>query len=284
MSQRLEVAMIREVFSGPDAEARLRERLSRARAAGAELALLPELPLHPWRPATQEVEAEDAEPMGGARQSVLCAAARATGIGLVGGAIVCDAAGRRFNTAVVVNASGEVVSRYRKLHLPEEDGFWETSHYEPGDEAPQVIRAFGVPLAVTLCSDVNRPELAHILASAGAQAILAPRATEAATFERWRLVMRATALTTASYVLSVPRPEPEAGVPLGGPSVAIGPDGDVILETTEPLASVGLDCGAIERVRRRYPGYLAVRSDIYAAAWRTVTPTTRPHQRTTTLD
>jgi predicted amidohydrolase len=154
----------------------------------------------------------------------------------------------------VVTATGEVVSRYRKLHLPEEDGFWETSHYEPGDQLPEVIRAFALPVAVTICSDVNRPELAHVLAGAGAEAILAPRATEEATFDRWRLVMRATALTTASYVLSVPRPGPEGGVPLGGPSIAIAPDGEVIVETTEPLATVTLDRGFIERARQRYPG------------------------------
>jgi predicted amidohydrolase len=276
--ERLKVALIRDVFVGPSAAARLAEYLTEARARGAELALLPELPLNAWCGALRERREEDAEPAGGPRHRALAAAARSARIGVIGGAIVRDPSGQRFNTALTFDQEGELVSSYRKLHLPEEEGFWETSHYDPGSTPPEVVRTFGLPIGIEICSDVNRPELAHALAAAGAVALFAPRATEAATFDRWRLVLRATALTSASWVLSVPRPAPEDGVPLGGPSIAISPDGEVLLESTEPLAILTLEQAAVVEARRRYPGYLAVRSDVYAQAWQNVPPSRRPHE------
>ena len=278
-AERLTVALIRDVFPGPAGVPRLGEALSEARARGAELAVLPELPLNGWCGAIREAREGDAEAAGGPRHQALAAAARAAGIGLIGGAIVRDDSGQRFNTALIFNREGRPVSSYRKVHLPEEEGFWETSHYEPGSAPPEVVSAFGLPIGVEICSDVNRPEMAHLLAAAGAAAIIAPRATEAGTFDRWRLVLRATALTAACWVLSVPRPEPEDGVPLGGPSIAISPDGEVLVESTERLVIVTLNQAAVVAARGRYPGYLAVRSDLYARAWQQVPSTVRPHER-----
>jgi N-carbamoylputrescine amidase len=265
---RLAVALISEVFWEPDGEARLGERLRDAADRGADLALLPELPLNAWRPATREPVDEDAEEEGGPRTRTMAEAARVAGIGVVGGIIHRDAgSGRRTSRALVFDASGEIVARYEKLHLPQEPGFWETSHYDPGGEPPRVIGAFGVPLGVQICSDVNRPEGSHLLGGQGAVAILAPRATEERTYQRWKLVFRANALTSCVYVLSVNRPHPEGGVLIGGPSVAIDPKGKPLVETTEPLALVTLDVRTVQEARRAYPGYLPVRAGLYADAW-----------------
>jgi predicted amidohydrolase len=262
------IALLSEVFVGEGAGPRLRDRLADARALGADLALLPELPLNPWSPATTRPIDEDAEPPEGPRHRLQAEAARAAGIALVGGAIVRDpATGRRHNEALVFAADGTLISSYRKLHLPDEEGFHEPCHYEPGDEPPRVVKGLGMPLGVQICSDTNRPEGSYLLAAQGAEALLSPRATEAATFDRWRLVMRANAMITGSYFLSVTRPGPENGVPLGGPSIAVAPDGEVLLETFEPLVVVTLDRDAVATARKRYPGYLAVRPEVYAKGW-----------------
>lgn len=268
MADTLTVALISDVFFSAHGEQRLRARLAEARALGAELAVLPELPLNPWAPATAVARDDDAEPPDGVRSRVQAAAAAEAGIGVVGGAIVRDpASGRRHNTALVFDGAGKLVARYRKIHLPDEEGFREPCHYEPGDRAADVIGDFALPIGIQLCSDINRPEGSHVLGAGGAAAILNPRATEADTFERWKLVFRANALTSATYVLSVNRPAPEQGVPLGGPSVAVGPDGEVLVESTDPVVAVSLQRAAIEAARARYPGYLAIRSDVYAESW-----------------
>src|SRR4029078_8547402 len=106
----------------------------------------------------------------------------------------------------------------------------------------------------------------HALAAAGALAIVGPRATETATWPRWRLVLQATAMTACAYVLSVTRPRPEHGVPLGGPSFVAAPDGTVLLETNDSLAMVTLERGAVPASRKGYPGYLPLRPQLYARA------------------
>jgi predicted amidohydrolase len=267
----LTVALISDVFVDAADHARLSTRLEAAKGMGAELAVLPEIPLDPWSPATRAMRDEDAEPPGGARHQVLAEAARQVGIGLVGGAIVRDPRdGQRRNTALTFDATGRLIDAYAKVHLPEEPGFWETSHYRPGERPPVVIGSFGLPIGVQICSDINRPEGCHLLGALGAEVIVAPRASERDTYDRWRVVFQANALTSATYMLSVNRPSPEHGVPLGGPSIAVAPDGEVILETTETIAVVRLEHAVIAEARLAYPGYLPVRSDIYAAGWSTI--------------
>jgi N-carbamoylputrescine amidase len=268
---RLTVALVSEVFWEPDGLGRLAERLDQCVERGADVALLPELPLNPWRPATREAADEDAEPMDGPRALAQGSAAQQAGIGLVGGIIHRDSeTGRRTSRALVFDRSGELVATYEKLHLPEEPGFWETSHYEPGTAPPERIDGFGMPIGVQICSDTNRPEGSHLLGAQGVQAILIPRATEERTYQRWKIVFRANAMTSGSYVLSVTRPDPEAGVLIGGPSIAVDPNGTVLVETTDQVAIVTLESRAVSAARSAYPGYLPVRARLYADAWREI--------------
>lgn len=276
----MKIALISEVFFDADGPARLSSVLAEAAAQGADLALLPELPLNPWSPAVETPSDEDAEAPGGARHQCLARAAAAAGVAVVGGAIVRDpVSGRRHNTALVFDRAGTLVASYRKVHLPEEEGFWETRHYEPGDALSPVITAFGLRLGLQICSDINRPQGCHLLGALGAEAVLNPRATEAATFDRWRTVFVANAMTSGVYVLSVNRPRAEQGVALGGPSFAVAPSGEVLAETSAPLAVVTLAADAGVTARGRYPGYLATRADLYAEGWRQVATTRWPHER-----
>ncbi len=275
----LSVALISDIFTYPADARRLGDSLIRARSQGADLAVLPELPLNPWSPATETPQEDDAEAPSGPRHQALSDAARAAGIAIIGGAIVRDPKSRRrHNTALVFDRSGVLVASYRKLYLPEEPGFWETRHYEPGDALPSVVEAFSMRIGLQICSDVNRPEGSRLLGALGAEIIVAPRATEAATFERWKTILMANAITSCAYVLSVARPHAESGVPLGGPSFAVAPTGEVLAETTEPIALVTLHRTVIEEARRRYPGYLATRADLYAEGWKQVKTTKLPHE------
>jgi predicted amidohydrolase len=267
----LTVALITEIFPGGDGTERLRALLAEARRRGAELAVLPELPLNAWSPATRHPRDEDAEGPGGPRAGLLAAVSRGCGIGVVGGVIHRDPeSGRRTNRALVYAAGGELRAAYDKAHLPSEEGYWEADHYQPGEEPPRRIGGFGLAVGIQICSDLNRPQGCHLLGALGVEAILAPRATPAATYPRWRTVLQANAVTSATYLVSVNRPRSESGTPIGGPSVAVAPDGRVLLETTEPLAVLTLEGSAVARARREYPGYLALRSELYARGWQEV--------------
>ena len=262
----MNVALIRQVFAPtPQGTARLGALLAAAKEGGAELAVLPELPLNRWCPATPIPDPTDAEPVGGQRAQLLARSASENRIAIVGGSLVED--GERRNRALVFDARGETVAHYDKVHLPDEPGFHEVDHYRPGTQPPRRIDLGGLAFGVQICSDANRPVGSHLLAAQGVQAILVPRATEIATWHRWRLALRANALSCACYVLSVNRPGPELGVPIGGPTIVVDPQGEVVAEEDEELTIVDLDLSAVERARAGYPGYLTRPAEVYAAGW-----------------
>ena len=263
---RLAVALVHEVFFGDGAVERLDALLIQAREAGAELALLPELPFDPWIPATRRASAGDAEDRDGPRHRLLRAAARRGELAVLGGAIVVKDGIRR-NRVLLADADGRIVSRYDKLHVPLEEGFWEREHYEPGVELTAPCDRFGLRLGLQICSDMQRPQLVTALAAMGAEAILAPRATPPSSHERWRTVLCAAAVASACYVVSINRPRAERGVSIGSPSMIIAPDGEMLEETVEPLTVVTLERSAVETAREEYPGCLDVRADLYAKAW-----------------
>ena len=265
------IALVHDVFFQSDGQSRLIDTLGEARDQGAVLAVLPELPCDPWYPAERagdQGQAEEWEIAGGARHTLLSEAAAVVGICLVGGAIVRDPQdGRNYGTALVFDAAGRLATSYRKIHLPQEPGFWERDHYDPGLEPPKSTKICGIRLGIQVCSDLNRPQGIALLAAQGTELVVGPRATERATWGRWRMVLRASAITSGSFLVSVNRPGPERGVAIGGPSIAIDPDGEVLVETEKRLSVVDLDLEHVARARSSYPGYLEHGGGIYARGW-----------------
>jgi len=261
------ISMISEIFAEEES---LTSCLEEARDQGAELAVLPELPLNDWAPAKRIVDPEDAEQCGGIRETILRHAAKQANIAVLGGVIRELPDGRRYNLALLINPIGEIIGAPAKHVLPNEQGFWECYHYEPTMDPPNIIEYDGIKFGVQICSDVNRPTSAQILAAQGVQVILAPRATDPATWERWLLAYRAMALTASAWVISVNRPYPELGVPLGGPSLVVNPMGEVVLETTDTIVTTNIDLRAVEAARQEYPGYLAWPAQTYLQGWQEV--------------
>lgn len=264
----MRVALIHEVFFDDPDGVSLRDHLQQARDGGADIAVLPELPLNEWSPWSKVQRDEDAEVVGGPRQQRMAEAAADVGIALVGGAIVLEeATGARHNTAIVYGADGAELARYRKIHLPEEEGYWETSHYVPGTDAPVAFDGLSLRAGLQICSDVNRPQGFQLLAAQGAAVVFAPRATPPGTWERWRVVLRANAAMSGAYLLSANRPRPEHGASIGGPSIAIAPTGEVLAESEEPVTLVDLSADAVAEAAAEYPGYLDRFPRLYADAW-----------------
>jgi N-carbamoylputrescine amidase len=264
----LNLAIVTEAFPDPPSWELLPGILEEARDLGAELAILPEIPLNPWSPVSKDPVAEDAEEVDGPRQRVLSEAAAKVGVAVLGGAIIRDPdTGIRHNTALLYDSSGSCLARYRKVHLPAEEGYWESSHYEPGHEPPTVVSGLPLKLGFQICSDVNRTTGFQLLGAMGAEVVLVPRCTPPQTYERWKLVLRANAVTSGCYVISSNRPAPAEDGLIGGPSIAISPSAEVLLETTDRLGVVTLSREVVESARADYPGYLKVFPDLYARGW-----------------
>jgi predicted amidohydrolase len=267
------LAVITDVFPDPSDWDRLTDVFKQAAEAGAELAVLPELPLNSWSPATRSPREHDAEEVDGPRQQALSRASAEAGIAALGGAIIRDPdSGIRHNTALLFNASGSCLARYKKIHLPAEEGYWETSHYKPGNEPPTVVPGLPMKIGFQVCSDVNRTTGFQLLGAMGAELVLVPRCTPPQTYERWKLVLRANAVTSGCFVVSSNRPAPTPEGYIGGPSIAISPTAEVLLETTDPLQLVTLERKVLLDAREDYPGYLKVFPDVYARGWESLGP------------
>lgn len=242
-----------------------RAELEELAAEGADLVMLPELPFQDWHPANPAGSARPHGPWELLRPQAELA--RQAGVALLGGGW----AGRH-NLACLWDQQGHLRLQYAKMHLPQEPGFWEADYFDPGGEGPRVCDDLGFPLGVQICSDIQRPFGAGYLMAQGCGAILAPRATEVGTFEHWKRVYRATARMHCCYVLSVNRPAAEHSVPLGGPSLVVGPEGEVLAEEVGRVTWATLSPQRIVEARGGYPGYLSQPLATYARAWSHMPP------------
>ena len=114
---------------------------------------------------------------------------------------------RTYNTAVVINAQGQLTARYRKLHLFDVDipggaVLKESSNTAAGD-AVVVTEIAGVPMGLSICYDVRFPELYRQLTVRGAEVLLVPAAFTAHTGQaHWHLLLRARAVENQAWVVA----------------------------------------------------------------------------------
>ena len=287
MSQRtLKVALVQESNQG-DAAAnldRIESRVAEAAAAGAQLVLLQELHNGAYFCQHECVDAFDlAEPIPGPSTERLGRLAARHGVVIVASLFERRAAGLYHNTAVVLERDGSLAGKYRKMHIPDDPGFYEKFYFTPGDLGFEPIDTSVGRLGVLVCWDQWYPEAARLMALAGAELLLYPTAIgwdpDDAEDERerqrnaWMLSHRGHAVANGLPVLSCnrvghePSPVGASGIRFWGSSHVLGPQGELLAEASrdEPqvlLADVDLDRS--EHVRRIWPFLRDRRIDAYA--------------------
>lgn len=183
------------------------------------------------------------------------------GSGWVVGARPVTVDGRRFNQGFAWSRQGGCQPLRRKYHLPDEPGGWEARWFERGDAAFPRFAAGPLGFGLNICSELWALDTyAGYAAQAepgGVQAILSPRATAAATTEKWLAVGTVAAVRTGAYSLSSNRVDAAAGT-YGGAGWAIGPDGALLARTSaqQPFCTVDLDLDAVAAARGTYPRYV----------------------------
>lgn len=287
----LPVALIQERNHG-DAEANLsviEARVAEAAAQGARLVLLQELHNGPYFCQHESVDEFDlAEPVPGPSTQRLGALAKRHGVVIVGSLFEKRATGLYHNTAVVLEKDGTLAGKYRKMHIPDDPGFYEKFYFTPGDIGFRPIDTSVGRLGVLVCWDQWYPEAARLMALAGAELLLYPTAIgwdpadadEEKTRQRdaWVLSHRGHAVANGLPVLSCNRvghePSPLAadrvagasGIAFWGNSHVLGPQGEFVAEAgTEPsLLLAEVDLGRSEQVRRIWPFLRDRRIDAYS--------------------
>jgi predicted amidohydrolase len=216
---------------------------------GADLVLLPEL--WPNGGFSYDSWEETAQSLDGEVVSALRAATCDLGAVVhMGSFVERDEAGRLFNTSVLLDRDGSILTTYRKVHL---FGFGEG---EPklmtAGDGPVVHDTFGL----ATCYDLRFPEQFRGLLDGGAQVVLLPAAWPAKRVGHWRLLARARAIENQSYLLACNTAGTHAGVTMGGCSAAVDPWGEVLAEAgpdDEEVLVVALVDELVARTRASFP-------------------------------
>lgn len=193
------------------------------------------------------------------------------------------AAGLYHNTAVVFESDGSIAGKYRKMHIPDDPGFYEKFYFTPGDLGFNPIKTSVGRLGVLVCWDQWFPEAARLMALAGADLLLYPTAigwnpdddTQEQSRQRdaWITIQRAHAIANGLPVLACNRTGFEAdpsghteGIQFWGSSFVAGPQGEMLASAPADAPSVlvvEIDLHRSEQVRRIWPYLRDRRIDAY---------------------
>lgn len=256
-----------------------------AAAQGAQLVVLQELHCGLYFCQSEDTRCFDlAEPIPGPATEVFGAIAKELGVVIVTSLFERRAAGLYHNTAVVIERDGSIAGRYRKMHIPDDPGYYEKFYFTPGDLGFTPIDTSLGRLGVLICWDQWYPEAARLMAMAGAEMLIYPTAIgydpvdtpEEQTRQReaWMTIQRSHAVANGIPVLGVNRVgfEPDtSGVGTGaqfwGNSFVAGCQGELLAVAgtqEEQVLVVELDQQRSETIRRIWPYLRDRRIDAYA--------------------
>ncbi|WP_125717562.1 carbon-nitrogen hydrolase [Pseudoalteromonas rubra] len=245
-----------------------------AAAQGAKLVVLQELHRSLYFCQTEDTDLFDlAETIPGPSTDLFCQLAKELNLVIVASLFEKRATGLYHNTAVVFEADGSIAGKYRKMHIPDDPGFYEKFYFTPGDMGFTPIQTSVGKLGVLVCWDQWFPEGARLMAMAGADMLIYPTAIgwdprddkdeQIRQRDAWMIAQRAHAVSNGLPVLSVNRvgheTDPSAqseGIQFWGNSFVAGPQGELLAhasESEEQLLVVELDQSRSESVRRIWP-------------------------------
>jgi N-carbamoylputrescine amidase len=258
-------------------------KIREAAAQGAQVVCLPELFRSPYFCQTEDAaNFAMAERIPGPSTEAIGAVARQAGVIVIATLFERRAPGLYHNTAAVIGANGDVVGLYRKMHIPDDPGYYEKFYFTPGDLGFCAFETFLGRLGILICWDQWYPEAARLIAMAGADIIFYPTAIgwhpqeKAANGEAqrdaWRTVQRGHAIANGLYVAAVNRvgletPAGPPGLEFWGGSFLADPFGVVLAEAPvdrEEILIATVDPARIEEVRQGWPFLRDRRIDAYA--------------------
>ena len=285
----LKVALVQQNCSADVAanQAESERQVRRAAAAGAQLVVLQELHSGLYFCQTEDTGQFDlAEPLDGPSRQRFEALARELDLVLVISLFEKRATGLYHNTALVMDADRGCAGFYRKMHIPDDPGFYEKFYFTPGDGDRELngfrpIQTRVGRLGVLVCWDQWYPEAARLMALAGAELLIYPTAIgwnpadDEAEKQRqlgaWQIVQRGHAVANGLPVIVANRTgtelSPDGGtIDFWGHSFAAGPQGEILAQAPadEPaLLVVDIDLQRSEDVRRIWPFLRDRRVDAY---------------------
>ena len=259
-----------------DNRQRLAEGIKNLAQQGAELVVLQELHNSLYFCLEEDVNSfELAEPIPGPSTTFFGQLAKECGVVLVTSLFERRAPGLYHNTAVVLEKDGTIAGKYRKMHIPDDPGYYEKFYFTPGDLGFKPIQTSVGRLGVLVCWDQWYPEAARLMALQGAELLIYPTAIgfdpndtpdeQQRQRMAWQTVQRGHAVANGLPVVTVNRVGDESQL-FWGTSFVAGPQGELLYEAPadkEEQAVVEVDLGRSEQVRRWWPFLRDRRIDEY---------------------
>lgn len=290
----LQVAAIQQTCSSDKQTslASTEQLVRKAAAGGARLVVLQELHATLYFCQTEDTSVfELAESIPGPTSERLSTLAAELGIVLVGSIFERRMNGVYHNTSVVFETNGAIAGIYRKMHIPDDPGFYEKFYFTPGDAVFNSGKSGFTPidtsvgrLGVLVCWDQWYPEAARLMALAGAEVLIYPTAIgwdvtdepaeQARQLDAWVTVQRGHAVANNLPVIAPNRVGVEAepngqgdGIRFWGNSFICGPQGEVLAradDSSETILTATLDRSRSESIRRIWPYLRDRRIDAYS--------------------
>jgi N-carbamoylputrescine amidase len=258
------------------------EGIGKAARKGAAIVCLPEL-----FASTYFCQREDAsifnlaEPVPGPITKALGSAAKKARVAVIAPVFERRAAGVYHNSVAIIERDGKVAGLYRKMHIPDDPGYYEKYYFTPGDLGFQAFQTSVGPVAPLICWDQWYPEAARLVTLQGANVIFYPTAIGWHPYEKdrygavqrdaWRTIQRGHAIANGVYVAVANRIGHEksgegAGIEFWGSSFIADPQGVVIAEAStdrEEVLIAEIDLEHLEDIRRNWPFLRDRRIDAY---------------------
>jgi N-carbamoylputrescine amidase len=254
-------------------------KIREAAAKGAQIICLQELFTSLYFCDVEEYDNfKLAEPVPGPTTDTLQAVAKEHGVVIVASLFEKRAQGLYHNTTAVIDADGEYLGKYRKMHIPDDPAFFEKFYFTPGDLGYKVFKTKFATIGVLICWDQWYPEAARITALMGAEVLFYPtaigwatdqdEATNTEQYNAWQTIQRSHAIANGVHVVSVNRVgfEQEGKMKFWGGSFVANPFGSVMLQAShdkEEVAVHELDLDKTDRYRTHWPFMRDRRIDSY---------------------
>jgi N-carbamoylputrescine amidase len=186
------------------------------------------------------------------------------------------AQGLYHNTTAVIDADGSYLGKYRKMHIPDDPGYYEKFYFTPGDLGYKVFKTKYATVGILICWDQWYPEASRITALMGAELLFYPTAigwartqdaeTNMEQYNAWQTIQRSHAVANGVPVISVNRVGDEGGMKFWGGSFIANPFGTLLYKAShdnEETVVTEIDLARSEYYRTHWPFLRDRRIDSY---------------------
>ncbi len=240
--------------------------INKASKKGAELCAFPEFMMF-YTPSSQSSSklSSLAETINGNFVTTIAQAAKKSSIQVVGTFYEKSRKKNRvYDTSVIINKFGKVVSTYRKIHLYDAMGFKESNKMTPGSKIVKPTKTSVGKIGMLICYDLRFPEMSRTLASAGSEILVVPSAWVKGEMkeEHWVTINKTRAIENGCYVVA---PD-QVGNIYCGRSLVVDPLGKILLDMKkrQGFSVVNISLNQVKKIRKILPLLKNRRTDVYS--------------------